>query len=340
MTGYVLEKIYFEHQMGPEHPESPKRLKVIEKVLQNYEYPGKLKKIIARPATEEEITSIHTKEYFEKIKQTEGRVVYLDPDTSTSAKSFEAAVFAAGGVLSLIDAVFTNEIENGFAFVRPPGHHAEKNRAMGFCLFNNIAIGAAYALKKYNLNRIMILDFDLHHGNGTQQAFYESKKVFYISTHQYPYYPGTGSFEEVGEGEGLGYNLNFPLSVGKDDHFYNNIFQKIIYPISLQYKPELVLVSVGFDIYFADPLGGMKITENGFSGIINTIMQLAKKTLKNGIICVLEGGYSPNGIKTGVKAILNEMTVSMPKKYNWQESDEFANYLNTARQHYNKFWKF
>lgn len=168
MTGYVLEKIYFKHMMGPAHPESPERLAVIEKVLENYKYKEKLKKIAARPVTEEEILFIHTKEYFEKVKATKGKEVYLDPDTSTSAKSFEAALYAAGGVLSLIDEIFNKEIENGFAFVRPPGHHAEKDKAMGFCLFNNVAIAAAYALKKYNLKRILILDFDLHHGNGTQ----------------------------------------------------------------------------------------------------------------------------------------------------------------------------
>jgi len=340
MTGYVLEKIYYEHVMSPDHPESPKRLAVIQKVLDNYDYPEKLKKISARPATEEEVLLIHTKEYYNKIALTKGRKVYLDPDTSTSEKSFEAALYAAGGVISLIDAVFDKDIENGFAFVRPPGHHAEKDKAMGFCLFNNVAIGAAYALKKYNLKRILILDFDLHHGNGTQQAFYNSDRVMYVSTHQYPDYPGTGSFEEIGEGKGLGYNLNFPLSAGKDDDFYNNVYTKIILPIAEQYKPELVLVSAGFDIYYQDPLGGMQVTEKGFAGLAQTILKISQECCQGRLILALEGGYSLEGIEKGIKNILSVITHSQEPKFSWQTTSLFDQYLNNCRQHYQKFWSF
>lgn len=340
MTGYVLEKIYYEHVMSPEHPESPKRLAAIQKVLDNYDYPEKLRKISARPATEKEVLLIHTKDYYDRIAQTKGREVYLDPDTSTSAKSFEAALYAAGGVLSLIDTVLSKEVENGFAFVRPPGHHAEKDKAMGFCLFNNVAIAAAYALKKYNLNRILILDFDLHHGNGTQQAFYNSDKVMYISTHQYPDYPGSGSFAEIGEEKGLGYNLNFPLPAGKDDDFYNNVYKKIILSMAEKFKPELVLVSAGFDIYRKDPLGGMKVTEQGFAGITETILKIAKKCCQGKVIFALEGGYSLEGIEKGVEAVLDVLIDSAKGKLEWKVSSEFVDYLKLSRQHYQRFWKF
>jgi len=340
MTGYAIEKIYFEHIMSPEHPESPKRLAVIKKVLESYDYPEKLRKISARLATEEEVLLIHVKEYYDRIAQTKGREVYLDPDTSTSAKSFEAALYAAGGVLSLIDAVFNKEIENGFAFVRPPGHHAEKDKAMGFCLFNNVAIGAAYALKKYNLNRILILDFDLHHGNGTQQAFYNSDKVMYISTHQYPYYPGTGSFAEVGEGKGEGYNLNFPLSAGADDEFYNNIYAKIILPIARKYKPELVLVSAGFDIYYQDPLGGMKVTEKGFLELTQLIMDMASRNSQKRAVFTLEGGYNLEGIKGGVKACLDGLSHSGGERPQGAPNNAFEQYYKLAKQHFQMFWSF
>lgn len=340
MTGYTLEKIYFEHVMAPDHPESPKRLAVIQKVLDSYDYPEKLKKISARLATEEDVLLIHTKEYYDRIAQTKGREVYLDPDTSTSAKSFEAALYAAGGVLSLIDAVFDKDIENGFAFVRPPGHHAEKDKAMGFCLFNNVAIAASYALKKYNLSRVLILDFDLHHGNGTQKAFYDTNKVMYISTHQYPYYPGTGSFQEVGEGKGIGYNLNFPLNIGADDCFYHNIYEKIVTPIALKYNPELVLVSAGFDIYYQDPLGGMKVTEEGFAGLTQTILKISQKCSRSKVVFALEGGYSLDGLAKGVKAILDVLTHSLDKELCWPSNQKFSEYLKVCRQHYQNFWSF
>lgn len=335
MTGYVLEKIYFEHETGPGHPESPARLDAVKEAVKEF---TNLKKIKARAATKEEICLIHDKAYFEQVKATqEQSFIALDPDTQTSPKSFEAAIYAVGGVLNLIDSVFNKEIDNGFAFVRPPGHHAEKEKAMGFCLFNNIAVGAAYALKKYQLGKVLILDLDLHHGNGTQNAFYDSNKVLYISTHQYPYYPGTGSFEERGEGKGEGFNINLPLSPGKDDDFYNLILARIISPVVLLYKPELILVSMGFDTYYQDPLGGMKVTEQGYGFMANIISKIAEQVCGGKVIFVLEGGYNLGGIKEGTKAILKGLIAKSENRV-CQESAEFEDYFGKIMKYTGQFW--
>ncbi|MDZ7798170.1 MAG: histone deacetylase [Patescibacteria group bacterium] len=337
MTGYILEKIYFEHQAGVNHPESPARLEAILEAIKKVKG---LKKVKARAASPEEICFVHTKDYFDKIKITrENKFTSLDPDTGTNDKSFEAALYAAGGVLSLIDSVFKKEIDNGFAFVRPPGHHAEKDRARGFCLFNNIAIGASYALERYNLSRILILDLDLHHGNGTQQAFYKTDKVMYISAHQYPYFPGSGYFDEVGESKGKGYNINFPLNIGQGDNFYHHLLDRIIKPIVNQYAPELILVSFGFDTYGGDPLGGMKLTTKGYRNMTRQILEMADENCQGRLIYILEGGYNKEGIKEGTKAVLQSLKGKPVKEgiSKQQKNKEFWQYYEEIKKYYEKY---
>jgi acetoin utilization deacetylase AcuC-like enzyme len=199
------------------------------------------------------------------------------------------------------------KIQNGFALVRPPGHHAEASQAMGFCLFNNIAIGAAHLIKKHGLKRILIMDWDLHHGNGTQNSFYGTNGVLYFSTHQYPHYPGTGHWKEVGEGKGEGYTVNVPLGAGFGDGVYLHIFQKILRPIVTAYKPEFILVSAGFDIYEGDPLGAMQITKHGFAALAAELLDLAAETAKKRLLCVLEGGYDLQGLQDGVEQVLYQL---------------------------------
>jgi len=337
MTGYILEKIYFEHIARPGHPESPARLEAIEEVTKSIKG---LQKVSARPATKKEICRIHTDDYFKKIKATQkNKFTSLDPDTGVNNKSFKAALYAAGGVITLIDSVFKKEIDNGFAFVRPPGHHAEKDRARGFCLFNNIAVGAHYALKKYNLKRLLILDLDLHHGNGTQQAYYNTDKVIYISAHQYPYFPGSGFFDETGKGKGEGYNINLPLNIGCDDIFYHHLLDKIIKPTVSQYKPELILVSFGFDTYRADPLGGMKLSEKGYTNMTNQILEMASKNCQGKLIFVLEGGYNNEGIKKGTRAVLKKLNEKpdKPRQPRNKESQEFQEYCQKVKKYYGKY---
>ena len=306
-VGIVRDDRYLLHDMGP-HPESPERLKVIYQMLREPEIDEISVAVPPRPATRDEIETVHSAAYVDQIAETAGKpYVRLDPDTSTCAASYEAAVWAAGGFLEAIDAVLQGQVGTAFALVRPPGHHAEQNRAMGFCLFNNIAIGARHAQKRHGLDRILIVDWDLHHGNGTQHTFYEEKGVLYFSTHQYPYYPGTGSASEVGHGEGEGYTVNAPLGAGCGDTVYANLFTHILKPIALAYEPQLILVSAGFDTYHRDPLGGMRVTEMGFARLMNILKDIARSTCSGKIAVTLEGGYDLTGQSQSVRAVLLEM---------------------------------
>jgi len=203
--------------------------------------------------------------------------------------------------------VISGELDNAFALVRPPGHHAERDRAMGFCLFNNVAIGARYAQKFHNLKRVLIVDWDLHHGNGTQHSFEEDDSILYFSTHQSPFYPGTGAFEEAGKGKGKGFTVNVPLSTGYGDGEFLEIFEKILKPMALKFKPELILVSAGIDIYMNDPLGGMRVTPKGFAGLTRSIMDISNECCGGKMVITLEGGYDLPGLRDSVKEILKEM---------------------------------
>jgi len=204
--------------------------------------------------------------------------------------------------------IMRGEADNGFALVRPPGHHAEANRAMGFCLFNNVAIGARYGLKHLGLERIAIIDWDLHHGNGTQNSFYTTNQVLYISTHAYPYYPGSGSLGEVGAGEGEGFTVNVPLSGGQDDRAFARIFKEIVVPVTRQYRPDFILISAGFDTYFGDPLGTMAVTQQGYACMTRQIVDLAAEICAGRLLVVLEGGYNLRGLRDGILAVLAELS--------------------------------
>jgi len=306
-TGIVKDKRYMDHHMGHFHVETPQRLEVIYRMIDE-KISFSLDKIEARLATEEDLTLVHTPSHVNMVKSTAGKEhVQLDPDTSTSAKSWEVACLAAGGVLSAVDSIMEGKIQNGFALVRPPGHHAEASRAMGFCLFNNIAIGAAHLIQKHGLERILVVDWDLHHGNGTQNSFYDSAEVLYFSTHQFPHYPGTGHWNEVGEGKGEGFTFNIPLRAGKKDGDYLHIFQQILRPITSQYKPEFILVSAGFDVYEGDPLGGMQITKQGLGALAAELLDLAAAYSQKRLLCVLEGGYDLQGLHDGVEQVLYQL---------------------------------
>lgn len=306
-TGIVKDKRFMEHNMGAFHVESPQRLDVIYRMIEN-EITFPLENIEPRPAGEEEVGWIHTPSYISRIKDTSGKErTVLDPDTSTSSRSFETAMLAAGGLLNACQAVMDKKIENGFALIRPPGHHAESGQAMGFCLFNNVAIAAEFLLYKHGLKRILIVDWDLHHGNGTQNSFYSRNDVLYFSTHQYPHYPGSGHWSEVGHNSGKGYTVNVPLSAGKDDSDFLFIYKAILAPIVEEYSPEFILVSAGFDIYKNDPLGGMKISAPGFGALAYDLIKLAQRFSNRKILFTLEGGYDLQGLRDGVKEVLLQL---------------------------------
>lgn len=338
-TGIVQDKRYLQHSMGAYHVESPQRLEVIYRMIEDeIEFP--LFSIQPRAAKEEEICFIHTPSYVQKIKETSGKEkVVLDPDTSTSAQSYEVALLAAGGILEAVDRIMEGKIQNAFALIRPPGHHAEASRAMGFCLFNNVAIGAQYLLEKYNRKRILIVDWDLHHGNGTQHSFEQTEKVLYFSTHQYPHYPGSGDSGETGRGSGEGFTVNIPLSTGKTNEDYLYIFKHILHPISEQYQPDFILVSAGFDIFEKDPLGGMKVTSKGFGALTQELKDLSLKYCGGKMLVSLEGGYHLKGLREGAKEVLIHLGTQKPStQKNVRSSPQVEEELSPVFYTQRKYW--
>jgi acetoin utilization deacetylase AcuC-like enzyme len=307
-TGIVKDNRYLRHETGRFHPESPQRLEAIYEMLDGSDMRGKLVDIKPRYAAEDEISVVHSQAYIERVAGTSGQKrTFLDPDTETSPESFETAKLAVGGLLNAIDRVVNGDVRNAFALIRPPGHHAERGRAAGFCIFNNIAVGALHAIRNHNMKKILIVDWDLHHGNGTQNTFYEDPHVLYFSTHQYPFYPGSGSINEIGSRNGLGYTINVPLRRGPGDGEYLRIFRKILEPVAMEYKPDMVLLSAGFDIYFDDPLGGMRVTPAGFRNLTRVLLNIADACSNGRFVVTLEGGYNIQGLRDSVKAVLLEM---------------------------------
>jgi acetoin utilization deacetylase AcuC-like enzyme len=307
-TGIVKDTRYMDHWMGDYHPECPQRLKVIYEMLEEPDMAGRFQEIPPRFAEKQELSLVHAGYYIDMLAATKGiDYTYLDPDTQTCADSYQAAILAAGGLCEAISGVCAGKLKNAFALVRPPGHHAERAQAKGFCLLNNVAVGARYAQEALGLGRILIVDWDLHHGNGTQHSFEEDPTVLYFSTHQYPYYPGTGASSEIGTGSGLGFTVNVPLTVGHGDAEYLSIFERILKPIAIEYNPELILVSAGFDIYIGDPLGGMNVTPAGFAAMTRAIMDIADQCCDGKVVLTLEGGYDLYGERDSVKEVLREL---------------------------------
>ncbi|HLG22614.1 MAG TPA: histone deacetylase [Candidatus Manganitrophaceae bacterium] len=317
-TGFVTHPIYLQHETGPGHPESPQRLKAIERHLAETGLRSKLTWIEPTPPPDlaRWIAEIHSTAYYQSLQEQDRslhgtpharRFLYLDPDTPLSPGSLAAAEMAVSGVLTAIDRVMAGSLENAFCAVRPPGHHAEAHRAMGFCLFNNIAVGARYLQKKYGLQRVLIVDWDVHHGNGTQRSFYRDPTVFYFSTHQFPFYPGTGSESERGEGEGEGFTLNCPLPAGSGDREILHRFEKFLAPAMDSFKPEFILVSAGFDAHREDPLAGLEATEEGFGEMTQMVLSLAKTNCRGRLVSCLEGGYNLSALARSVGRHLEEL---------------------------------
>jgi acetoin utilization deacetylase AcuC-like enzyme len=308
-VGIVKDDIYLQHITDDFHPENAGRLVSIYGMISSMDQTG-LVYVPTRPATHAEIGLIHEAHYIQAVFDTKGKAQRrLDPDTVTSPRSYEAACAAVGGVLELADALLTDRIDSGIALVRPPGHHAEAGRSMGFCIFNNIAVAARYVQRRHGLKRVLIIDFDLHHGNGTQHSFYNDPSVLYMSTHQYPFFPGTGWYSEVGEKEGKGYTVNVPLASGMDDADYVHVFERIILPVSRLFQPEMVLVSAGFDIHRNDPLGGMAVTEAGFARMTRILLEIAEVACSGKLLLVLEGGYNIEALTNSVKTTIQELRV-------------------------------
>jgi acetoin utilization deacetylase AcuC-like enzyme len=308
---------FADHLTPPGHPERVERCEVMQVVASEFRQRGG-DVLEPRPATDEEITRVHDVEYLSLLKETSGRAVALDADTYTSPDSYEVARLAAGAAVGAVDHVLDEGIRGAgargrraLALVRPPGHHAERNRAMGFCLFNNIAIAAAHARAR-GLHRVAIVDYDVHHGNGTQWAFYDDPSVLFVSSHQFPYYPGTGAATETGEGAGKGYTVNLPLAAGATDADFELVYARLALPIVKRFCPELVLISAGFDAYQDDPLGGMRVTAPYFGQLTAALVAAADECCGGRVVAISEGGYNLKGLADSLRAVIGALSGERP----------------------------
>lgn len=314
----IRDERFTEHLEGIPHLETPKRVKAFQEVLEDPSIRAMWSEVAPRPATVEELGLVHTREHIERIAGTTGkRLVSFDIDTQATEKSFEVACLAAGGVFSLLDQIWKGASKRGFACIRPPGHHAEPEKAMGFCLFNNVALGARYLIERHSANRVMIVDIDVHHGNGTQAAFYESDDVLYVSTHQFPGYPGTGNIGEVGSGPGEGYTVNVPMGKGHGDRIFARVIHFLVSRLAKAYEPDMILVSCGFDLYMYDRFANMFVTPQGYALITFLLLDIAEKYCKGRIAFVMEGGYNLRGIRECGLRVMKELcdvpTLSLEK---------------------------
>ncbi len=303
-VGLVYDPIYLEHDTG-DHVENAVRLEQTIELLEKSGVKQQLVEVPPEPASVEDLLSVHSAEHIARIEEVakSGRG-WLDADTVVSTGSYQAALYAAGGVLKATEAVMSGKVDSAFALVRPPGHHATRREAMGFCLFNNIAIAARQSIRKHDLNRVLIVDFDVHHGNGTQDTFYSDPRVLYFSVHQHPLYPGTGEVGEVGLGWGQDTIVNVPLPPWCGDDQYLQVFQQILVPAARRFRPEIIMVSAGYDAHWADEISLMQVTISGFSQMASILKQLASELCQGRLVFALEGGYHISALAYSVKATL------------------------------------
>jgi acetoin utilization deacetylase AcuC-like enzyme len=297
-TGVVYDVVYRRHITGLGHPENPRRCDAIMNALSDADFDDQICLLKPNFADEKEILACHTEEYITTVKRdvTTGRQMLSTGDSPICKDSLNVALYAVGGVLAAIDAIFERRVRNAFCVVRPPGHHATRQMGMGFCIFNNVAVAARFAQRKYKLGKVLIVDWDVHHGNGTQDIFYEDPTVFYFSTHQSPWYPGTGAEEETGRGEGEGYTLNCPFPAGAGRAEIVGAFRKKLMPVAEWFNPDLVLISAGFDSRIGDPLGRFRLTDEDFLELTTVMQDVAYKSSQGRLVSVLEGGYDLEGL--------------------------------------------
>ena len=305
-TGIVQDRRFSEHRGPTGHPERPERLEAVHRAIAQ-----RADELDSRPpriASDDEILRVHDRTHLALLDMAVRQApAQLDPDTFVSERSAVVARLAAGASIDLACSVARGDLANGLAAVRPPGHHAEAGHAMGFCLLNNVAIAAQAVRAEEGLERVLILDWDVHHGNGTQHCFESERDVLYFSTHQFPYYPGTGAVDEAGQGAGLGATLNVPLPAGCGDSEYLAALQRVLVPAALSFQPEMILVSCGFDAHRDDPLAGMRVSEQGYSDMTRLVRALADDLCGGRLVCVLEGGYALSGLEQGTRAVLDAL---------------------------------
>lgn len=304
---------FADHLNPPGHPECVERFDVMRIVADEFAEQGGVVRADMPPASAEQITRVHTPEHVARIAATAGRATSLDPDTFTSPESYEVACLAAGTAIAAVDHVLDakGSAARAFALMRPPGHHAEADRAMGFCLFNNIAVAAAHARAR-GLGRVAIVDYDVHHGNGTQSIFEADPAVLFVSSHQFPFYPGTGAPDETGRGEGAGRTVNIPLAAGATDADYAHVYARVVLPVLRQFQPDLILVSAGFDPWWDDPIGGMRVTTGGFARLAAALAAVADECCGGRLVALTEGGYNLLGLADCVRATIGALGEAAP----------------------------
>ena len=301
-TGFVYHTDYLNHDTGEHNPERPERLQASIKGLQASDFWGDLHQIEATPVTLEQLHYTHIQEHINRVKWHCENDLPLDYDTPTSSASYDIACLSTGGVLRTADAVMEGIVSNAFALVRPPGHHATPTRSMGFCLFNNVAIAARYLQREHGVRRVAIVDWDVHHGNGTQDIFYDDPSVFFFSAHQVPLYPGTGMVNETGTGGAVGTTLNVPMRPGSGPSDYIEAFQQTLKPALFDFSPDFLIISAGFDAHRLDPLAAIDMTADGFASLTDILCEIASEICEGRLISALEGGYDLKGLSESVVA--------------------------------------
>ncbi len=342
-TGLIYDPAYLNHDTGG-HPENAGRVSYTYSVLNRA---GMLEKLVAvkpRPASIEEIELVHMPEYIARVRDFSSRGGgNFGYENVGSRGTYDTAMLAAGGAISALDAVMEKKVESAFALVRPPGHHARPGAAMGFCFFNNIAICARYAAKKYGLSRILVVDWDEHHGNGTEETFYGDNSVLYFSVHRDGSFPGTGQINLAGEGKGAGFNINVPLPRRSSDDDYEYVFRQILQPVAYEYKPELVLVSAGMDTHAKDYLGQMRMSGSGYARLASVVLEIAGRCCGGASVFVLEGGYNPKALAEGVLAVVNTMVNWDPREEHPADEDLMVKVavkgaVSSVRRVHERYW--
>ena len=335
-TAVFFDPLFLKHRPGAGHPESPKRLEHIVSLLEKAPLAG-VERQSPRAATDEELTYAHTESHRRLMQSLSGKVAHIDADTAVSPESYAAAALAAGAAIGAVEQVCAGIAHNAFALVRPPGHHAEPSRAMGFCLFNNAAI-AAEAARRRGLERVLVIDWDVHHGNGTQACFYSRRDVLYQSVHQFPLYPGTGAAVERGSAAGEGFTVNCPLPAEQGDADYGAVFHDVFLPIGRAFAPQLVLVSAGFDAHAADPLANMRVTERGFAAMCSAAKRLADECCEGKLILLLEGGYCLEALAESTHACLEVLSGARTDEFPTGVSPATRNALQECRSALRPYW--
>jgi acetoin utilization deacetylase AcuC-like enzyme len=335
-VGLYDHPAFREHDAGPAHPERPQRLDAVRRGIRDASLESRLDVLTPRPASRDELRAVHSLAHVERVAATEGRTHRFDPDTQAGPHSYAAARLAAGAVVDAVDRVLVGDIARAFCAVRPPGHHAAADRAMGFCLFNNVAVGAARALAA-GLSRVAVIDFDVHHGNGTQDIFYTDPRVLYVSSHAYPFYPGTGGLDEVGEGKGRGFTVNLPLPGTMGDAEYGRVYGEIVAPVVRAFDPELVLVSAGFDPHRDDPLAGMAVTDRGFAAMAASCLAGAQGAAKGRAVFVLEGGYDLDGIAASTAQVMRVL-LGETGETGGGPAPRIDALIGVFRKHHGQYW--